>query len=54
MMGWRAPIQTARILDKFKDVISDLTQETETDAKISSAAQDLLGGDSGEGTSASC
>ena len=54
MMGWRAPIQTARILDKFKDVISDLTQETETDAKISSAAQHLLDGDTGEGTSASC
>ena len=48
MMGWRAPIQTARILDKFKDVISALTQETETDAQISSAAQDVLDGDSGE------
>ena len=47
MMGWRAPIQTARILDQFKDVIRALSQETETDAKISSAAQDVLDGDTG-------
>jgi hypothetical protein len=42
MMGWRAPIQTARILDKFKDVIRALSQETEMDARLSSAAQDVL------------
>lgn len=47
MMGWRAPIQIARILDNFKDVIRALTQETETDAQISLAAQDVLDGESG-------
>ena len=50
MMGWRAPIQTARILDKFKDVIGALRRETETDAQISLAAQDVLNGRNEEDT----
>ena len=47
LMGWRAPIQTARILDKFTDVIRQLTRETETESKISLAAQDALHGRNG-------
>jgi hypothetical protein len=38
MMGWRSPIQTARILNNFRKVIGALTRETETDAQISLAA----------------
>lgn len=44
LLGWRAPIQSARILDKFTDVIRQLTRETITESQISLAAQDALHG----------
>jgi hypothetical protein len=44
LRGWRAPIQNARILDKFTDVIRQLTRATETESQISLAAQDALHG----------
>ena len=52
LMGWRAPIQTARVLDKFTDVIRELARETEEDAKISLAAKDVLHGRIGQEGSA--
>ena len=48
VMGWRAPIQTVRILDKFTDVIRELTREKETDTRISTAAQGVLDSRNGE------
>jgi len=50
--GWRAPIQTARVYDKFADVIAEITrEESETDTRIALAAQNVLDGRSGEASS---
>lgn len=52
MLGWGAPIQTARILDRFVSVAHKLARETEIDAQISFAAQDVSDGHNGEESSA--
>lgn len=52
MLGLRAPIQTARIYDRFVSVVRKLTRETETDAQISFAAQDVSERENAEESSA--
>jgi len=49
--GWRAPIQTARIIDKFVDVIRAFARESCADEQISSAAKVALHGRNGQGSS---
>ena len=45
--GWRAPLQTARVFDKFADVIAEITRESETETRIALAAQTVLDGRNG-------
>ena len=49
--GWQAPLQTARVFDKFADVIAEITREGETETRIVLAAQNLLDGRNGETSS---
>jgi len=44
VMGWRAPIQTARVFDKFTNVIREFRTQKLTDAEVSVAAQKILDG----------
>jgi hypothetical protein len=46
--GWRAPLQTARVYDKFVDVIGQIVREQETDKEIASEAQNVLDSENGE------